>query len=118
MSLTKRRFVAMTSAIAAAVYLPWRFAVGGATPRRYCVTTSDFGSNFVGLGREVAAVRRVAKEFKMFFQKVRLPSGDYTIDHRVPIYVLDKQARVRLMFTADRKLEDIAHDILNSHATP
>ena len=63
-------------------------------------------------------VRRVAKEFKAFFQKVRLPGGDYTMDHSVAIYVLDKQARVRLMFTADRKLEDIAHDILNSHATP
>jgi hypothetical protein len=43
---------------------------------------------------------------------VRLPGGDYTMDHSVAIYALDRQAPVRLMFTADRKLDDIAHDIL------
>jgi len=34
------------------------------------------------------------------------------MDHSVAIYVLDKRARVRLMFTMNRRLEDVAHDIL------
>ena len=73
---------------------------------------SSFGPNFVGLTGEFDAIRRVAKAFKVFFQKVPLPGGDYTMDHSVAIYALDKHARVRLMFTMNRPLEDIAHDIL------
>jgi len=74
--------------------------------------TDSFGPNFVGLTGAPDAIRRVAKAFKVFFQKIRLPDGDYTMDHSVAIYVLDKQAHVRLMFTANRQLEDIAHDLL------
>jgi protein SCO1/2 len=73
---------------------------------------SSFGPNFVGLTGEPDAIRQVAKAFKVFFQKVPLPGGDYTMDHSIAIYVLDKHARVRLMFTMNRPLEDIAHDIL------
>jgi protein SCO1 len=73
---------------------------------------SSFGRNFIGLTGEPNAIRRVAKAFKVFFQKVPLPGGDYTMDHSIAIYVLDKHARVRLMFTMNRPLEDIAHDIL------
>jgi len=73
---------------------------------------SSFGPNFVGLTGEPDAIRQVAKAFKVFFQKVPLPGGDYTMDHSLAIYALDKHARVRLMFTINRPLEDIAHDIL------
>jgi len=73
---------------------------------------SSFGPNFVGLTGEPDAIRQVAKAFKVFFQKVPLPGGDYTMDHSIAIYALDKHARVRLMFTMNRPLEDIAHDIL------
>jgi protein SCO1/2 len=72
----------------------------------------SFGPNFVGLTGQPDAIRRVAKAFKVFFQKVPLSGGDYTMDHSVAIYTLDKQVRVRLMFTINRPLEDIAHDIL------
>jgi protein SCO1 len=72
---------------------------------------SSFGPNFVGLTGQPDAIRRVAKAFKVFFQKIPLPGGDYTMDHSVAIYALDKDARVRLMFTMNRPLEDIAHDI-------
>ena len=54
---------------------------------------SSFGPNFVGLTREPGAIRRAAKAFKVFYQKVPLPGGDYTMDHSVAIYVFDKRAR-------------------------
>src|SRR5260370_1424516 len=73
---------------------------------------SSFGPNFVGLTGAPYAIRQVAKAFKVFFQKVPLPGGDYTMDHSVAIYILDKHARVRLIFTMNRQLEDVAHDIL------
>jgi protein SCO1/2 len=73
---------------------------------------SAFGPNFVALTGEAVAIRKAAKTFKVFFQKIPLPGGDYTMDHSAVIYVIDPQARVRLMFTANRQPEDIAHDIL------
>jgi protein SCO1 len=73
---------------------------------------SGFGPNFVGLTGEPVAIRKAAKTFKVFFQKIPLPGGDYTMDHSAVIYVVDPQPRVRLMFTANRQPEDIAHDIL------
>ncbi|HKM73715.1 MAG TPA: SCO family protein [Stellaceae bacterium] len=73
---------------------------------------SGFGPNFVGLTGELLAVRKAAKTFKVFFQKIPLPGGDYTMDHSAVMYVVDPQARVRLMFTASRQPEDVAHDIL------
>jgi cytochrome oxidase Cu insertion factor (SCO1/SenC/PrrC family) len=48
----------------------------------------------------------------VFFQKKSLPDGDYTMDHSAVIYILDPQARVRLMFTAKRQSKDVVHDIL------
>lgn len=73
---------------------------------------SGFGPNFIGLTGRPVAIRKAAKTFKVFFEKKRLPDGDYTMDHSAVIYVLDPQARVRLMFTATRQPQDVAHDIL------
>jgi protein SCO1/2 len=73
---------------------------------------SGFGPNFIGLTGEPLAIRRAAKTFKVFFQKKPLRDGDYTMDHSTVIYILDPQARARLMFTAKRQPEDVVHDIL------
>jgi protein SCO1 len=73
---------------------------------------SGFGPNFVGLTGEPVAIRKAAKTFKVFSQKIPLPGGDYTMDHSAVIYVVDPQARLRLMFTASCRPEDVAHDIL------
>jgi protein SCO1/2 len=73
---------------------------------------SGFGPNFTGLTGEPAAIRKAAKTFKVFFQKKPLPDGDYTMDHSALIYILDPQARVRLMATANRRPTEIAHDVL------
>jgi protein SCO1/2 len=73
---------------------------------------SGFGPNFTGLTGEPAAIRKAAKTFKVFFQKKLLPDGDYTMDHSALIYILDPQARVRLMATANRRPTEIAHDVL------
>ena len=73
---------------------------------------SGFGPNFVGLTGEPVSIRKAAKSFKVFFQKKPLPGGDYTMDHSTVMYILDPQARVRLMSLANRRPEDIAHDIL------
>jgi len=73
---------------------------------------SSFGPNFLGLTGAPDTIREAAKAFRVFFQKIRLPAGEYTMDHSAAVYVLDPQARVRLMFTATRSVEDIVADII------
>lgn len=71
-----------------------------------------FGPSFFGLTGDHRAIRATAKAFHVFFQKVPLPDGGYTMDHSVTAYILDPQARVRLMFTTSRAASDVANDIL------
>ncbi|MBL8382039.1 MAG: SCO family protein [Burkholderiales bacterium] len=56
-----------------------------------------FHPSFVGLYGDAAATARVAKDFKVFYQKVpgKTP-GSYTMDHSAGTYVYDPQGRLRL----------------------
>jgi protein SCO1 len=73
---------------------------------------TGFGPNFLGLTGTPIAIRKTANTFKVFFQKIPLPDGEYTMDHSAIVYVLDPEARVRLTFTATQQPGDVAHDIL------
>jgi protein SCO1/2 len=56
-----------------------------------------FDPRFLGLRGDAAATARVAKEFKVFYQKVpgKTP-GSYTMDHTAGSYVFDPQGHIRL----------------------
>jgi protein SCO1 len=57
-----------------------------------------FDPSFLGLYGDAEATARVAKEFKVFYQKAsgKTP-GSYTVDHTVASYVFDPQGRLRLL---------------------
>ena len=57
-----------------------------------------FDPSFLGLYGDAAATARVAKEFKVFYQKApgRTPDS-YTVDHTSASYVFDPQGRLRLL---------------------
>ena len=42
---------------------------------------SAFGPNYLGLTGKPDAIRKAARTFKVFFQKIPLADGDYTMDH-------------------------------------
>jgi protein SCO1/2 len=56
-----------------------------------------FDSSFLGLYGDSAAIARVAKDFRVFYQKSpgKTPDG-YTVDHTAGSYVFDPQGRLRL----------------------
>lgn len=78
-----------------------------------------FHPAFVGLYGDAAMTAKVAKDFKVFYQKVPGKSpGSYTVDHTAGTYVFDPQGRLRLFVrpppagepasvTADRLVGDI-----------
>jgi protein SCO1/2 len=71
-----------------------------------------FDPSFVGLYGSADETARVAKEFKVIYQKVpgKTPTS-YTIDHTAGSYVFDPQGRVRLFVRHSQSIESIADDI-------
>jgi protein SCO1/2 len=71
-----------------------------------------FDSRFLGLVGDKAATEKVARDFKIFFQKVpgKQP-GSYTIDHTSGSYAFDPQGRVRLFIRHGQGAAPIAHDL-------
>ncbi len=71
-----------------------------------------FDPRFLGLYGDAAATQRVAKEFKIFYEKRpgSVP-GAYTVDHSGQSYIIDPQGRLRLFVRHDRIAQDLAEDL-------
>ena len=69
-----------------------------------------FDPSFIGLRGDEEATRRVAKEFKIYYEKRKQGDG-YTVDHSAQTYVIDPQGRLRLLVRHDRLAQDLAHDL-------
>lgn len=71
----------------------------------------SFYPDFLGLYGDAAATARVAKEFKIFYQKQPQAGGGYTMDHSAGTYVLDQQGRLRLFAQYGAGAPALLHDI-------
>ncbi|HSN38721.1 MAG TPA: SCO family protein [Burkholderiales bacterium] len=71
----------------------------------------SFNPSFLGLYGDAAATARTAKEFKIFYQKQTLKSGDYSVDHSAGTYILDQQGRLRLFAQYGQGAPAFLHDI-------
>ncbi|WP_354329119.1 MULTISPECIES: SCO family protein [unclassified Undibacterium] len=72
----------------------------------------NFDSRFLGLYGDAAATAKVAKEFKVFYQKApgSTPSS-YTMDHTAGTYVFDPEGRIRLFVRNGQSTDAIVHDL-------
>ncbi len=71
-----------------------------------------FDPSFLGLYGDAAATQRVAKDFKIFFEKREGKApGAYSIDHSAQGYVFDPQGRLRLLVRHDRIATDLPADL-------
>ena len=82
------------------------------TPALLAKYVPSFDPRFLGLVGVKAATDKVAKEFKVFYQKVpgKQP-GSYTLDHTAGSYVFDPQGRIRLFIRHGQGAEPIVHDL-------
>lgn len=72
----------------------------------------NFDPRFLGLHGDAAATAKVAKEFKVFYQKV--PSkvaGSYTLDHTAGSFVFDTEGKIRLFLRYGQGPDVITHDL-------
>jgi protein SCO1/2 len=71
-----------------------------------------FDPRFVGLTGDAAAIDRVAKEFKIIYQKQPgATPGSYTVDHSAGVFVFDPQGRLRVYASHGQGPEVFAHDL-------
>jgi protein SCO1/2 len=80
------------------------------TPGALAKYVTAFDPRFLGLRGDLSATQKVAKEFKIYFEK-RKQGGSYTVDHSAQSYVIDPQGRLRLLVRHDRISADLASDL-------
>jgi protein SCO1/2 len=82
------------------------------TPALLAQYVPAFDPRFLGLYGDAAATDKVAKEFKVFYQKVpgKTP-GSYTMDHTAGSYVFDPQGNIRLFVQNGQGTESLVHDL-------
>lgn len=82
------------------------------TPAVLAQYVPSFDPSFVGLTGTPEEIARVAREFKVFYQKVpgKTPTS-YTVDHTAGSFAFDAQGRVRLFLKHGAGVEPIVADV-------
>ncbi len=81
------------------------------TPALLAQYVPAFDRRFLGLYGDADATARTAKEFKVLYQKVAGPTGNYTMDHSAGTYVFDPQGRLRLYVSNGQGPDVFVHDL-------
>lgn len=78
-----------------------------------------FDPGFLGMYTDEAALAKLAKEYKLVYQKTSIKAADdYLIDHSAGSYVYDAHGRLRLLVPYGSAPDAIAHDLKNLLALP
>jgi protein SCO1/2 len=75
---------------------------------------SSFDPHLSGLTGDLPAITAVAKEYRVYFKKVAVDGGDYTMDHTTITYLMDKEGRFVSPFNLKRT-PDVSAAELRSH---
>jgi len=72
---------------------------------------SSFDPHLTGLTGDPAAVAAVGKAYRVYFKKVPLDQGGYTMDHTAIVYLMDKDGRFVSPFSLKRPADAAAADL-------
>jgi len=72
---------------------------------------SSFDPHLKGLTGDPAAVAKVTSEYRVYFKKVPLKDGDYTMDHTALVYLMDRDGKFVAPFNLNRTPEEAAADL-------
>ncbi len=71
-----------------------------------------FNSSFLGLSGDEAATAKVAKDFRIFYQKHKSKDSQrYDVDHTAGTYVFDQSCKLRLFMSYGQGAAIIAQDL-------
>ena len=71
---------------------------------------SSFDPRLMGLTGDVPPITAVAKAYRVYFKKVPLDGGGYTMDHTAIVYLMDKDGRFVAPFNMKRRPDAAAAD--------
>jgi protein SCO1/2 len=80
------------------------------TPESLAKYVTAFDPRFLALRGDLAATKKVASEFKIYFEKAK-SGASYTVNHSAQSYVIDPKGRLRLLVRHDRIGSDLAPDL-------
>jgi protein SCO1/2 len=72
---------------------------------------SSFDPHLLGVTGDPAAIAAVAKAYRVYYKKVPLDEGGYTMDHTAIVYLMDKNGRFVAPFSLKRTTEAAAADL-------
>ena len=72
---------------------------------------SSFDPHLLGVTGDPAAIAAVAKAYRVYYKKVPLEEGGYTMDHTAIVYLMDKNGRFVAPFSLKRTTEAAAADL-------
>jgi protein SCO1/2 len=72
---------------------------------------SSFDPHLSGLTGDLPAIAMVAKEYRVYYKKVPLDQGNYTMDHTAIVYLMDKEGRFVSPFSLKRTPEASAAEL-------
>ena len=89
------------------------------TPELMASFVPAFDPSFLGLWGEQPDIDKVAKDFKVFAQKIQSKDGkNYTIDHTAGSYVFDDQGHIRLFVRHGLGSDGLLKDLQRLLASP
>jgi protein SCO1/2 len=77
-----------------------------------------FHPRFVSLTGTEDEVRRVATDYKVFFEKVPLPGGGYAIDHTAYTFLLDREGKFVILFPPGTEADRMGEMLREQLAAP
>jgi protein SCO1/2 len=81
------------------------------TPQAMRDYLASFDPHIRGLTGDPAALAAVAKAYRVYYKKVPLEGGDYTMDHTAIVYLMDKDGRFVAPFNMRRAVDVAAADL-------
>ena len=81
------------------------------TPEKLGEYVAYFGASNRGLTGSEAGIRTLTEPLGVYFRKVALENGDYTVDHSAVVLLVNPEGEFHALFSGPHRSEDFVHDL-------
>ena len=81
------------------------------TPEKLAEYINYFGEGNLALTGPEAAIRELTEPLFVYFNRVPLENGSYTVDHSSVVLLIDPEGRFHSLFSGPHNVADYVHDL-------
>ena len=81
------------------------------TPEAMARYIGYFGEGNLGLTGELGEIGKLTGALGIYFQKADTEGDSYGVDHSTVVLVIDPQGRLKALFSAPHRVENLVHDL-------